>query len=115
VRINGGSWNNRNIVFNVDIQKTGPPHPHYLLGRHCALIALIGTPGGGDSGRNIYIDFSLHRFYKIYLVIIYYVVRSGLKAEKGMKAVLQKKTLVYGQAHLISTNLHILVLAVLYH
>jgi hypothetical protein len=36
-------------------------------------------------------------FYKIYLVIVYYVVRSGLKAEKaekaekGMKAVLQKK------------------------
>jgi hypothetical protein len=53
VRINGGSWNNRNIVFNVDIQKTGPPHPHYLLGGHSALIALIGTPGGGDSGGNI--------------------------------------------------------------
>jgi hypothetical protein len=54
VRINGGSWNNRNIVFNVDIQKTGPPHPHYLLGGHSALIALIGTPGGGDSGGKYY-------------------------------------------------------------
>ena len=54
VRINGGSWNNRNIVFNVDIQKTGPPHPHYLLGGGpSARIARFGTPGGGDSGGNI--------------------------------------------------------------
>lgn len=36
-----------------------------------------------------------YSFYKIYLVIVYYVVRSGLKAEKaekGMKAVLQKNS-----------------------
>ena len=53
VRINGGSWNNRNIVYNVDIQKTGPPHPHYLLGGIPHLSHLSVPPVGEIVGGNI--------------------------------------------------------------
>lgn len=50
-----------------------------------------------------------YSFYKIYLVIVYYVVRSGLKAEKaekGMKAVLQKNSRLWAGKFTFNKSSH---------